>query len=207
MQKIKYYTFFVTQSYFSVPKGVRLNSKHYLILKINNRKELQNIAINYSVDIDYNDFARIYRKCTRMTVTDQLKIIDNKNKANQVQYDLDRLAAKISVYSSDDLRKYEYLTGEDLEYKPSVFEEVKFDYSLLGNIFTKGLDKDDQKEGFVKRLENIKDKNEELLNALSAANNVSKSSENESDFNYDSNYAFYKFYADFKKFKRMSLGS
>ena len=97
MQKIKYFTFFVTQSYFSVPKGVRLNSKHYLILKINNRKEWQNIAINHSVDIDHNDFARIYRKCTRMTVTDQLKIIDNKNKANQVQYDLDRLAAKICI--------------------------------------------------------------------------------------------------------------
>ena len=47
-----------------------------------------------------------------MTVTDQLKIIDNKIKANQVQYDLDRLAAKISAYSSGDLRKYEYLTGD-----------------------------------------------------------------------------------------------
>ena len=46
-----------------------------------------------------------------MTVTDQLKIIDNKIKANQAQYDLDRLAAKISAYSSGDLRKYEYLTG------------------------------------------------------------------------------------------------
>ena len=49
-----------------------------------------------------------------MTVADQLKIIDNKIKANQAQYDLDRLAAKISAYSSSDLRKYEYLTGEDL---------------------------------------------------------------------------------------------
>ena len=47
-----------------------------------------------------------------MTVTDQLKIIDNKIKANQVQYDLDRLAAKISACSSGDLRKYEYLTGD-----------------------------------------------------------------------------------------------
>ena len=47
-----------------------------------------------------------------MTVTDQLKIIDNKIKANQVQYDLDRLVAKISGYSSGDLRKYEYLTGD-----------------------------------------------------------------------------------------------
>ena len=47
-----------------------------------------------------------------MTVTDQLKIIDNKIKANQVQYDLDRLVAKICGYSSGDLRKYEYLTGD-----------------------------------------------------------------------------------------------
>ena len=56
---------FFTQSYFSVPKYVRLNSTHYLIMKINNRKELQNIAINHSADIDYNDFVKIYRECTR----------------------------------------------------------------------------------------------------------------------------------------------
>ena len=49
-----------------------------------------------------------------MTVTGQLKIIDNKIKTNQAQYDLDRLAAKTSTYSSGDLRKYEYLNGEDL---------------------------------------------------------------------------------------------
>ena len=55
---------FITQSYFSVPKDVRLNSTYYLIMKINNRKELQNIAINYSADIDYNDFMRIYREFT-----------------------------------------------------------------------------------------------------------------------------------------------
>ena len=48
-------------------------------------------------------------------------------------------------------------------YKPSVSEQAKFDYSPLGNIFTKWLDKDDQKVGHFKRLENIKDKNEELL--------------------------------------------
>ena len=110
-----------------------------------------------------------------MTVTDQLKIIDNKIIANQARYDLDRLAAKISAYSSGDLRKCQYLTGEDLGYKPSIFEKAKFDYYPLGNIFTKGLNKDDQKEGLFKRLENIKDKNEELLNVFSAANNkVSK---------------------------------
>ena len=53
-----------------------------------------------------------------MTVTDQLKIINNNIKANQAQYNLDRLAAKISAYSSGDLRKYEYLTGI-LEYLDS----------------------------------------------------------------------------------------
>ena len=56
---------FITQSYFSVPKDVRLNSTHYLIMKINNRKELQNIAINILADIDYNNFMMIYRVCTR----------------------------------------------------------------------------------------------------------------------------------------------
>ena len=56
---------YITQSYFSVPKNVRLNSIHYLIMKINNRKELQNTAINHSVDIDYQDFMEIYRECTR----------------------------------------------------------------------------------------------------------------------------------------------
>ena len=66
-----------------------------------------------------------------MTVTGQIKIIDNKIKANQAQYDLDWLAAKMSAYSSGDLRKYEYLTGEDLGYKPSVIEKAKFDYSPL----------------------------------------------------------------------------
>ena len=57
-----------------------------------------------------------------MIVADQLKIIDIKIKTNQAQYDLDRLAAKISAYSSGDLRKCEYLTGKDL----SILHWVKF---------------------------------------------------------------------------------
>ena len=56
---------FITQSYFSVPKDVRLNSTHYFIMKINNKRELQNIAINHSADIDYKDFMKIYRECTK----------------------------------------------------------------------------------------------------------------------------------------------
>ena len=47
---------FFTQSYFSVPKEVRLNSTHYLIMKIQNKRDLQQIAINYPADIDYKDF-------------------------------------------------------------------------------------------------------------------------------------------------------
>ena len=53
---------FITPSYFSVPKDVRLNSTHYLIMKINNQRELQNIAINHSADIDYQDFMRMYKR-------------------------------------------------------------------------------------------------------------------------------------------------
>ena len=86
-----------------------------------------------------------------MTVTDELKIIDNKVKANRAQYDLYRLTAKVSAYSSGDLRKYEYLTGEDLGYKPSAIEQAKLDYSPLGKVFTMGLDKDDKNEGLFKR--------------------------------------------------------
>ena len=56
---------FITQSYFSLPKDVRLNSTHYLITKINNKRELQNIAFNHSTNIDYQDFMKIYRECTR----------------------------------------------------------------------------------------------------------------------------------------------
>ena len=56
---------FITQSYFSVPKDVRLNSTHYLTIKINNRRELQNIASDHSADIDYQDFKKIYRQCTK----------------------------------------------------------------------------------------------------------------------------------------------
>ena len=56
---------FITRSYFSVPKDVRLNSMHYYIMRINNKTELQNIAINHSADIGYKDCVKIYRECTK----------------------------------------------------------------------------------------------------------------------------------------------
>ena len=65
---------------------------------------------------------------------------------------------------SNDLDKYEYLTSKNLDLKPSTTEQAKFEYSPLGKIFNKGLDKyEDNKEGLFKRLENIKDKNEQQL--------------------------------------------
>ena len=97
-----------------------------------------------------------------MTVTDQIKILDRKIMQNEAQYDLDRKAAKISALSSNNLDKYEYLTDEDLGLKPSTVEQAKFEYSPLGKIFNKELDKDDQKEGLFKRLKNIEDEQKNL---------------------------------------------
>ena len=65
---------------------------------------------------------------------------------NEAQYNLDRKAAKISALSSNNLDKYEYLTGEDLGLKPSIVEQAKLEYSPLGKIFNKGLDKNDKKK-------------------------------------------------------------
>ena len=166
---------FITQSYFSVPKDIRLNLTHYLIMKINNRKELQNIAINHSAEIDYKDFIKVYKECTKepfnfltidttlpasnplrftkiclilikMKVTDQIKILDRNIMQNETQHDLDRKAAKISALSSNNSDKYEYLAGEDLSLKPSTVEQVKFEYSPLGKMFNRGLDKDDKEK-------------------------------------------------------------
>ena len=56
---------FLKQSYFSISRDVRFNCAHYIILKLNSKRELQNIAINHSPDIDYKDFVKIYRDCTK----------------------------------------------------------------------------------------------------------------------------------------------
>ena len=100
---------FIRQSYVFVSKEVRLNSTHYLIMKTHNKKELKQIAINHSADIDYKDYMKVYRKCTKepysflsidtalpannslkiifrfiikTTLIDELKILDDKIKAN-----------------------------------------------------------------------------------------------------------------------------
>ena len=101
-----------------------------------------------------------------MTQKEQIKVLDNKIKANNAQYDLDRINAEISAYSSVDLLKYEYLTKKDLGYKSDAFEQAKFEYSPLGKVFTDGLDKSDKKEVLLKRLKNIEDKSNNQLLAI-----------------------------------------
>ena len=63
-RKLNISIFFITQSYFKVPKDVRLNSTHFFIMKIPNKRELQQSALNHSSDIDFKDFMQIYKKCT-----------------------------------------------------------------------------------------------------------------------------------------------
>ena len=97
-----------------------------------------------------------------MTINAQIKILDNKIRSNQAQYDLDRQNAKISELSSGELDKYKYLTGEDLGYKSDVAQKAKLEYSPLGQIFNKGLDTSEKQVGLLKRLikkiKNIEDK-------------------------------------------------
>ena len=124
MQEIKFFPCIITQSYFSIPKEVRLNSTNYLIRKIHNKRELQNIANNHSGHINYKEFMKIYRKCAsehhystlisfnnlkKMALTDELKTLDDKIKTTQAE-NLDREVAKISALSSKEMDKYEYLT-------------------------------------------------------------------------------------------------
>ena len=101
-----------------------------------------------------------------MTVTDQIKILNRKIMQNEAQYDLDRKAAKISALSSNNLDKYEYLTGEDLGLNPSTVEQAKLEYSPVSNIFDKGFKDENKEEGLLKRLKHIEDKNEEQLRAV-----------------------------------------
>ena len=89
----------------------------------------------------------------------KLKFQTKKIKQNKVQYDLNRKTAEIFALSSNNLDKYEYLTGEDLNYKPSTVEQAKFGYSPLSKFLNKILKEEDKKEGLTKRLKNNEGKN------------------------------------------------
>ena len=101
-----------------------------------------------------------------MTVKDQLKILDNKIRQNQADYDLYRKNAKISVLPSGKLDEYEYLTGENLGYRPDPVQKAKFEYSPLGQVFNKGLTTDEKSNSLLKRLKNIEDKTDNQLIAV-----------------------------------------
>ena len=66
-RKLNISTVFIMQSYFKVAKDVRLNSTHFFIIKIPNKRELPQIALNHSSDTDFKDFMKIYKKCTAET--------------------------------------------------------------------------------------------------------------------------------------------
>ena len=131
-----------------------------------------------------------------MTRKEQIKILDNKIKANNAQYDLDRINAEISAYSSGDLPKYEYLTKKDLEYKPGAFEQAKFEYSPLGKVFTDELDKSDKNEGLLKRLKNIEDKSNNQLLTINNIPRPATKGKNNGNFSIDDEY---KTIQDFKQ--------
>ena len=76
-----------------------------------------------------------------MTKSDQVKILNNKIKVNNAQYDINRLNAEICAYFSGDLDKYEFLTKQDLKYKSDALNQAKFAYSPLGKFFNDGLNK------------------------------------------------------------------
>ena len=118
-----------------------------------------------------------------MTHKEQNKILDNKIKANNPQYNLDRMNAEISAYSSGNLSKYEYLTNKDLGYEPDAFEQAKFEYSLLDKVFIDGLNKTDKKEGLLKRSKNIENKsNNQLLSLRNYKEIVNKYENNKIDY-------------------------
>ena len=123
-----------------------------------------------------------------MTRKEQVKILDDKIEANNAQYNLDKMNAEISAYSSGDLPKYEYLTKKDLNYKPHASEQAKFEYSPLGKVFIDGLDKSDRKESLLKKLKNIEVKNNNQLLALRDINRPAIRGRNGDDDDDDDEY-------------------
>ena len=122
-----------------------------------------------------------------MTITDQIKILDKSFLQNEAQYDLDKKATIISAWSSKNLDKVEYLTGEDLGLKPNTIEQARFEYSPLGKIFNKDLSEDDQKEGLFKRLKNTENAQNGLINDNNKPDSVkSKSSKSSISSIFDS---------------------
>ena len=130
---------FITQSYFAVPKTIRLDSTHYFVLKIPHKRELQQISSNHSLDIDFQDFMGFYKKSTAEpysflvidiplpsdnssrftenlleTISNSIMTNDDKIKDQKLQYDINREAAKKLALSSGKMDECKYLTEEEI---------------------------------------------------------------------------------------------
>ena len=119
-----------------------------------------------------------------MTKSDQIKILNNKIKANNAQYDIDRLNTEISVFSEGDLDKYEFLTRKDLKYKPNALDKAKFEFSPLGKAFNQGLDKKAEnykEEGVIKLLKDIRDKTARPIEGNNDDNNDNDDNDDNDD--------------------------
>ena len=131
-------------------------------MKIPNKRELQEIALNHSSDISSKDFIKIHKKCTaepysflvndatlasnnpsrlrkKILTYNKIMTIIDQIRDEKLQYDINREAAKISALSSGKIHKYEYLTGEDIlpSNQQQIIEQAKFTYSPLGKAFEK----------------------------------------------------------------------
>ena len=116
-----------------------------------------------------------------MTKSDQIKILNDKIKANNSQYKIDRLNAEISAFSEGDLDKYEFLTRKDLKYKPNALDKAKFEFSPLGKAFNQGLDKTAEnykEEGVIKLLKDIRDRMVRPIGVNNGENNGGNNGEN-----------------------------
>ena len=145
----KVFFLFLLQALICCTKNVRLNSTHYFIMKIPSKRELQQIAFNYLSDIDSKDFLNVYKKYTAksccfwwlvLLLYHIIKIIwkliiafDDKIRDQKLQYDINRIAAKISSLLSGKIDKNEYPTGEGLlpSDQSRIVEQRKFTYSPL----------------------------------------------------------------------------
>ena len=116
-----------------------------------------------------------------MTKSDKIKIIINKIKANNTQYDINRRNAEISAFSEGDLDKYEFLTRIDLKHKPNALDKAKFEFSPLGKAFNQGLDKkaENYKEELVIKL--LKDIRDKMVGPIGGVNNRNNGDDNNND--------------------------
>ena len=169
-------------------------------MKIPNKRELRQIAVNHSSDINFKDFIKIYKNCTtepysflvnddtlasdnplrlrkNLLTYNKIMTINDKIRDEKLLYDINREAVKISALSSGKIGKYEYLTGEEIlpSSQELIIEQAKFTYSNLVKAFEKQIKTiDDQRKKQVEAVENLKPK-EQTKSIEGKSNNQSTS--------------------------------